>query len=252
MRQRGPVAFASRLSPVSRSAPRTSARATYAASYTVRLSRNCQQRSSSAWCGARTSGIATRSASARPARRRSTAPVLTCRRRTDPTSRSRSSGAASSSPRSRARAWSPSGPSSARATTNTLASTTSTIRPHRRDRRLQSHRSTRTPAGTVEDLLQGRPARFLDKPRTQILLQRLMRGRGALPQYGVRLLGNILDLHTRHSAILAPQAPDSNRVTFGMTVIYGGQNALPERFRGQALRMERRSECPTSARGRKR
>jgi hypothetical protein len=46
----------------------------------------------------------------------------------------------------------------------------------------------------------------------------LVRGRGALPQDRVRLIRDIFNLNTWHSAILAPQAPDSNHPTFGMSV----------------------------------
>jgi hypothetical protein len=72
-------------------------------------------------CGARPAGRAARSSSARRARRASRAPAFICRRSTDATSRSASSGTVSRSPFSRGRAWSPTGPSSAKATTRTLA-----------------------------------------------------------------------------------------------------------------------------------
>ena len=72
---------------------------------------------------------------------------LIWRRRTEATSRSASSGMASRSPRSRARAWSPSLPSSARATTSTLASTTSTVFPDRGHGCLERDRAARSPAG---------------------------------------------------------------------------------------------------------
>jgi hypothetical protein len=175
------------------------------------LSRSSQQRPRSGWCGARANGAAARSASASSARRGSTSASRTCRRSTDAISTSSNSGAASCSPRSRARARSPSGPSSARATTSTLASTTSTVRPHRGYCCLQRNRPTSTPTRPVEDLVQCRPARFVDQTRPQVLLQGLVSGRRALPQHRVGLLRNVLDLYAWHSAILAPRAPNCNR-----------------------------------------
>ena len=109
-----------------------------------------QHRASSGRCGARRAGSAARSSSAWPARRPSSPPPVICRRSTDATSRSASSGIASRSPRSRARALSPSVPSSARATTRTLASTTSTVGPDHSHRRLQRDRAAGSPACPVE------------------------------------------------------------------------------------------------------
>ena len=87
-----------------------------------------------------------------------------CRRRTDATSRSASSGMASRSPRSRDRAWSPSGPSSARATTRTLASATITVVADRSHGVPERDRPAGPAAGAVEDLLQGRLVCVLDQP----------------------------------------------------------------------------------------
>ena len=176
----------------------------------VRLSRSSQQRASRGRCGVRRSGTAPRSASASAARRASRAPALTCRRQTDTTSTSTSSGAVSRSPRNRARAWSPSGPSSPRQVAKTLASTTITVGPQRRHRRLQRHRTTRAAAGMVEDLIERWLAGLFDEPGAQVFLQRLMRSGCALAQDRVGLLRHILDLHTGHSAIMALEAPIRN------------------------------------------
>ena len=177
----------------------------------MRLSRSSQQRASRGLCGARRSGKAARSATARAARRMSTWPACTCRRSTEATSRSTSSGALSRSPRRRARAKSPSGPSSPRAVARTLASTTITIGAQRRYRRLQRNRASRAAARPVKDLLKGRFARLLDEPGPQVLLEGLMRGSCALTQDGMSLLRNIFDLHARHGAIMALKAPIRKR-----------------------------------------
>lgn len=39
-----------------------------------------------------------------------------------------------------------------------------------------------------------------------------MRGRGALAQDGVGLFRDVLDLHARHGAIMAPEAPIRNHI----------------------------------------
>ncbi len=177
----------------------------------MRLSRSSQQRASRGLCAARRSGKAARSARARAARRISTSPPCTCRRNTEATSRSTSSGALSRSPRRRARARSPSGPSSPRAVARTLASTTITIGAQRRYRRLQRNRTSRAAARPVKDLLKGRFAGLLDEPGPQVLLEGLVRGSCALTQDGMSLLGHIFDLHARHGAIMALEAPVRKR-----------------------------------------
>jgi len=181
----------------------------------VRLSRSSQQRASRGRCGARWSGMAARSARARAARRKSAAPLCTCRRSTEVTSRSTSSGALSRSPRRRARAWSPSGPSSPSAVARTLASTTITIGAQRRHRCLQRNRATRAAAGPVKNLLKGRFAGLLDEPGSEVFLKRLVRGGGTLTQDGVSLLGHVFDLHARHGAIMALKAPVRKRPVIG-------------------------------------
>ena len=138
------------------------------------------------------------------------------RRSTEATSRSRSSGALSRSPRRRARARSPSGPSSPRAVARTLASTTITIGAQRRYRRLQRNRTSRAAARPVKDLLKGRLAGLLDEPGPQVLLEGLVRGSCALTQDGMSLLGHIFDLHARHGAIMALEAPVRKRAVIGM------------------------------------
>jgi hypothetical protein len=177
----------------------------------VRLSRSSQQRASRGLCGARRSGMAARSARARAARRMSTSPPRTCRRSTEATSRSTSSGAFSRSPRRRARVRSPSGPSSPRAVARTLASTTITIFAQRRHRCRQRNRTSRAAARPFEDLLKGRFAGLLDEPGPEVLLERLVRGSRALTQDGMSLLGHIFDLHARHGAIMALEAPFRKR-----------------------------------------
>ena len=142
-------------------------------------------------------------------------PPCTCRRSTEATSRSTSSGALSRSPRSRARARSPSGPSSPRAVARTLASTTITIGAQRRYRRLQRNRTARAAARPVKNLLKGRFAGFLDEPGPQVLLEGLVRGGCALPQDSMSLLGHIFDLHARHGAIMALEAPVRKRAVIG-------------------------------------
>ena len=177
----------------------------------VRLSRSSQQRASRGLCCARRSGMAARSARARAARRRSTSPPCSWRRSTEATSRSTSSGALSRSPRRRARALSPSGPSSPRAVARTLASTTITIGAQRRYRRRQRHRTSRAAARTVKDLLKGRFAGLLNEPGPQVLLEGLVRGSCALTQDGMSLLRHIFDLHARHGAIMALETPVRKR-----------------------------------------
>src|ERR1039458_9313825 len=177
----------------------------------VRLSRSSQQRGSSGRCGARRAGIAARSSSARRARRASRMPAFICRRSTDATSRSARSGTASRSPCSRARAWSPSGPSSARATTRTLASATITVVADRGYGVLERDRSAGSPARAVEDLLQGRLVGLFDQPGPQVLLEGLVSGGRALAEDRVRPVGHVLDLDARHGAIVALKAPKYNR-----------------------------------------
>ena len=182
----------------------------------MRLSRSSQQRASRGLCGARRSGKAARSARARAARRISTSPPCTCRRNTEATSRSTSSGALSRSPRSRARARSPSGPSSPRAVARTLASTTITIGAQGRYRRLQRNRTSRAAARPVKDLLEGRFAGLLDEPGPKVFLEGLVRGSCALTQDGMSLLGYVFDLHARHGAIMALEAPVRKRAVIGI------------------------------------
>src|SRR6202050_2229263 len=174
----------------------------------VRLFRSSQQRGSRGGCGARWAGSAARSSRARRARRASRGPAFSCRRTTDGTSRVASAGTVSRSPRSRDRAWSPSGPSSARATTRTLASATITVVTDRGYRILERDRSARSPASPVEDLLHRRLVCLFDQPGPQVLLQGLVRGGCALAQDSVGVLWHILDLDARHGANMALAAPE--------------------------------------------
>jgi hypothetical protein len=88
-----------------------------------------------------------------------------------------------------------------------LASTTSTIIPDRGDCGLEWHLASGAAAGAVEDLVEGWLGGVLDQARPQIFLQRLVRSRSPLAEHGVGLVGNVLDLNTRHGAIMALQAP---------------------------------------------
>lgn len=212
MRQRGPVAFAIRRSPVSRTAPIASARATYDASYGVRLSRSSQHRLRRRSWGARSMGRVARSSMLRSARRGRTCPDRVRPRRADSTSRSISAGAAIVCPRSRARARSPWEPSSTSATSRTPASTTITIGAHGSSGLLERDRPPGAGAGPVQDIVEGGPSRLLDETCQQVLLQRLVGLRGSATQDRMSLLRHILDLHARHGAIVALKAPQCKRL----------------------------------------
>jgi hypothetical protein len=69
------------------------------------------------------------------------------------------------------------------------------------------HCAPGAPASAVEDFLQRRLACVLDQAAAQVLLQGLVRGSGPLTKDRVRLLRHVLDLNTRHNAILALLAP---------------------------------------------
>src|SRR5947209_4672297 len=122
-----------------------------------------------------------------------------------------SSGAATSSSRSRARAVSPSAPSSPSAVARTLASTTSTVVANCSRRGFERHRTARASTGAVEHFWQGRVPRFVDESPAEVFLQRLVSFSRTAPQDGVNIVGYILDLHARHGAILALMAPKCNR-----------------------------------------
>jgi hypothetical protein len=171
----------------------------------VRLSRSSQQRASRGLCGARRSGKAARSASARAARRISTSPP---------------------------------GPSSPRAVARTLASTTITIGAQRRHCRLQRHRTSRAAARPVKDLIKGRFAGLLDEPGPQVLLKGLVRGSCALTQDSMSLLGHVLDLHAGHGAIMALEAPVRKRA------VIRHNRASPRRVRQTLESADRRIAPP--------
>ena len=71
-------------------------------------------------------------------------------------------------------------------------------------------------AGPVEDFLEGRLAGFLDQPGAQVFLERLVGGGCPLAQNRVGVFGDILDLHARHSAIMALKAPLRKQAVIGM------------------------------------
>jgi hypothetical protein len=85
----------------------------------------------------------------------------------------------------------------------------------------------------VENLIQSSLFRVGNQPASKVFLQRLMRACGSLTQDLVRFLRNIFDLHTRHSASLAPSAlkrkrtrisvpcPWSNTSGSGVVVVQG-------------------------------
>ena len=93
-------------------------------------------------------------------------------------------------------------------------STTITIGAQRRDRRLQRNRTSRVDPRPVKDLLKGRFAGLLDGPGPQVLLEGLVRGSRALTQDGMSLLGHIFDLHARHDAIMALEAPVAHALSW--------------------------------------
>lgn len=126
---------------------------------------------------------------------------------TDVVSRSTSSGATSACPRRRARAVSPSSPSSASAGAKTLASTTSTVLPQRLDHIGEWDRAACPPSRSSQDLVHGWGTRRVDEHPAQILLQRLAGPHGSLTQHGVRLFRDVLDLNAWHSVIMACPAP---------------------------------------------
>jgi hypothetical protein len=53
-----------------------------------------------------------------------------------------------------------------------------------------------------------------------------MRGGGPLPQHSVSLLRDIFNLHARHGAIMALEAPLRNRAIMGMTACREPHRAL--------------------------
>src|SRR5436305_7436937 len=95
----------------------------------------------------------------------------TCRRHTDATSTSISSGPTSVSSVNRSRARRPSVPSSPNATANTLASTTITFCPNVSRSRAKRLLATLTCCCPLEDLLQRRLTRLGDQPTQEVFLQ---------------------------------------------------------------------------------
>ena len=132
-------------------------------------------------------------------------PAATCRRRTLLTSKSSSSGAVRSWPRSAALASWPSAESSASAGARTLASTTITVLPDQC--RGGDQRDPATPVSTspVQHLVNRRDGRLVDQTRQQVLLQGLMSSSRPSAKHRVRVIRHVFDLHARHGAILAPE-----------------------------------------------
>src|SRR5258708_6884577 len=92
--------------------------------------------------------------------------------------------------------------------TGTLGSATAAVVADGGGRVLERDGSARWPAGPVEDLLHRRLVCLFDQPGSQVLLQGLVRGGGALAQDGVGALRHVLDLNAGHGAIMAPMAPE--------------------------------------------
>ncbi len=121
---------------------------------------------------------------------------------------------------------------------STLASTTITILPQRHGRLTKRHRPTGATASPVQDFLDRRMAGLLDQPSTQVLLQRLMCRNRTAPQYRMRLLRHILDLHAGHGAIMA-------RPGAGGQVRHRCLAAGPRRW--LHVRRHRRASCVATA-----
>lgn len=153
-----------------------------------------------------------RSATALAALRAGMRVASTCRRHAETTSRSMRSGATKVSSAKRSRASRPSDPSSPSATASTLASTTITIRPDVIDGSSERHAAATAGGDAVEHLVQRGLVRVGNQTTAKVFLQGLMCARGSLTQDLVRVLRNVLDLHTGHGAILAPLAPIRTRV----------------------------------------
>jgi hypothetical protein len=65
----------------------------------------------------------------------------------------------------------------------------------------------------VENLIESRLARLGDQPTAKVLLQGLVSPSSTLAQDPVSVFRDVFDLHTGHSAILAPLAPEWQAVT---------------------------------------
>lgn len=168
-------------------------------------------RSSNGWCDDRRSGRSAKSASALAALRAGISFAATCRRHTETTSRSTSSGATSVSPANRALACWPSAPSPPSATANTPASTTITFRPNVLNGALKGNGAPTVTGDAVQNLVQSGLVRLCDQTAPKVFLQGLMGAGGTLTQNSVSVLRNVFNLHARHGAIMAPTAPNRNR-----------------------------------------
>jgi len=205
MAQRVPGALLSLSSDVGSTTPRSSASATYTASKIVMLCRSSQHRGSSGAARYPPDRQGMQLPRARSARRTLSMPAATCRRRTLATSRSSSSGAVRSWPRSAALASWPSAESSASAGARMMASTTITVLPDQCRGGDQRHPATPMSTGPVQHLINGRDGRLMDQTRQKVLLQGLMRSSRSGPEHRVRVIRYVFDLHARHGATLAPQ-----------------------------------------------
>jgi hypothetical protein len=86
---------------------------------------------------------------------------------------------------------------------------TSTIEPQRAHGIGQPQRTDPSAAGSIQQLVDRRLRRLGDQLRAQVLLERLVRRARPLPEHGVRLVRDILDLNVRHGAILGHQRDHS-------------------------------------------
>ena len=106
----------------------------------------------------------------------------------------------------------PSSPSSTKATRRTPASTTITVGADRGRGLVERDRATGSGSGAVQDLVQRRRSSLLDETRQQVLLKRLVGLGCAATEHSMGLFWNMLDLNTRHGAILALRAPHRKSV----------------------------------------
>lgn len=100
---------------------------------------------------------------------------------------------------------------------------TSTIEPQRAHDIGQRQRTARSAAGSIQHLIDRRLRRLSDQPRSQVLLERLMRRTRPLPEHGVRLVRDIPDLNDRHGVIVAAGG-DATADCSGRLLVSLGQN----------------------------
>jgi hypothetical protein len=72
--------------------------------------------------------------------------------------------------------------------------------------RAKRHRTTTARGNSVKSLIERRLTSIVDQPGAKVFLQGLMGAGGTLAQDPMDVFWNVFDLHTRHSAIVAPLA----------------------------------------------